>query len=108
MKPKIVTICGSSRFIVALYKAYIDEIKKGNVVLTYLPSRDSFDRSAWHNEKEIKIALDKAHLCRIDISDEVLILNKDGYIGKSTQNELNYAISQRKVVRYLEPDKILK
>ena len=102
-KPKKVCLCGSSRFLPELYKAYIQETLKGNVVLTYLPSRDSHDRAAWHNTVEAKKKIDKAHLARIDISDEILILNVGGYIGKSTYREITYAHKQGKPIRYIEP-----
>jgi len=39
---------------------------------------------------------------KIDIADEILILNVNGYIGKSTRNEINYATKQNKYIRYLE------
>jgi len=47
--------------------------------------------------------LDELHLRKIDLADEVLILNVDGYIGHSTGNELAYALAQGKPVRTLEP-----
>ena len=52
--------------------------------------------------KKIKTQLDELHLRKIDIADEVLILNVGGYIGESTQNELNYAFITGKVIRFLE------
>lgn len=51
---------------------------------------------------KIKDDLDELHLWKIRWSDEVLILNVDGYIGKSTANELAYARSQGKTIRFLE------
>ena len=52
--------------------------------------------------KTAKERLDVLHLRKIDLADEVLILNVGGYIGKSTRKELDYALSQGKPVRYLE------
>jgi len=49
-----------------------------------------------------KAKLDELHLRKIDLADEVLILNVDGYIGESTRNELNYAKSKGKKIRFLE------
>jgi len=46
--------------------------------------------------------LDELHKRKIDLADEVLILNVGGYIGKSTRSELEYAIAHGKPVRYLE------
>ena len=52
-----------------------------------------------------KKALDDLHLRKIDISDEVRILNKDGYIGSSTQRELAYAIMLNRKLSFLEQEK---
>jgi hypothetical protein len=49
-----------------------------------------------------KARLDALHFCKINMSDEVLILNVDGYIGSSTKNELDYANARGKPVRFLE------
>jgi hypothetical protein len=55
-------------------------------------------------EKEgVKDILDELHKRKIDISDEVVILNVGGYIGESTRSELNYAESIGKPIIYLEP-----
>jgi hypothetical protein len=49
-----------------------------------------------------KEMLDELHKRKIDMADEVLILNKGGYIGSSTQSELDYARAHGKRVRFLE------
>ena len=46
--------------------------------------------------------LDTLHFRKIDLADEVLILNVGGYIGESTRNELEYAKKMGKVIRFLE------
>jgi len=46
--------------------------------------------------------MDELHLRKIDISDEVFIFNKGGYIGDSTRNEIKYSESIGKPIRYLE------
>lgn len=49
-----------------------------------------------------KEALDQLHLRKIDMADEVLVLNVGGYIGNSTRNELRYALREGKIVQFLE------
>jgi hypothetical protein len=49
-----------------------------------------------------KVMLDELHKRKIDLADEVLILNVGGYIGSSTRSELDYAIKVGKKVRMLE------
>jgi hypothetical protein len=46
--------------------------------------------------------MDELHLRKIDLADEVLIVNIGGYIGDSTRNEIAYAECMQKPVRYLE------
>jgi hypothetical protein len=52
---------------------------------------------------EVKAGLDELHKRKIDLADEVLVLNVGGYIGDSTRSEIDYAISHGKVIRWLEP-----
>ena len=46
--------------------------------------------------------LDDMHFRKIDMADEIYVINVDGYIGTSTRNEIEYAKRTGKVVRYLE------
>jgi hypothetical protein len=51
---------------------------------------------------DVKRDLDFLHLRKIDLSDEIFVLNVGGYIGDSTQREIEYALSTGKKVKYLE------
>ena len=42
------------------------------------------------------------HKAKIDLADEIFVINKNGYIGESTKSEIEYALKQGKSVRYLE------
>ena len=46
--------------------------------------------------------LDDMHKRKIDMADEIFVINVGGYIGESTRNEIAYAKSQGICVRYLE------
>jgi hypothetical protein len=46
--------------------------------------------------------LDRMHLAKIDLADEIFVINVDNYIGDSTRNEIEYAKSKGKRVRFLE------
>ena len=50
-----------------------------------------------------KLALDELHKRKIDLSDEILVINVGGYIGESTRSEIEYAMAHGKAVRYQEP-----
>ncbi len=47
--------------------------------------------------------LDDMHKRKIDMADEIFVINVGGYIGSSTRSEIEYATAARKTVRYLEP-----
>ena len=45
--------------------------------------------------------LDDMHLRKIDLADEIFVINPGGYIGQSTRREIEYALSTGKAVNYL-------
>lgn len=100
MEPKIVCLCGSTRFKEAFVKANRDETLKGNIVLSVgmFGHQEGIDMNG-----EVKKRLDQLHFRKIDLAHEVLVLNVGGYIGESTRNEINYSLSKHKPIRYLEP-----
>ena len=49
-----------------------------------------------------KEMLDDMHKRKIDMSDEIFVINVNGYIGDSTKSEIEYAIKTGKKVNYLE------
>jgi len=106
-KPVIVCLCGSTRFGKAFREAQFDETMKGNIVLTIgcnmRSDDDLFGAMAEPLRNSIKTMLDELHLRKIDLADEVFILNVAGYIGESTKRELDYARSCNKCIRFLEP-----
>ena len=51
-----------------------------------------------------KEMLDDMHKRKIDMADEIFVVNVGGYIGSSTRSEIEYAIVHGKPVRYLEQD----
>ena len=47
--------------------------------------------------------LDEMHKRKIDMADEIFVINVDGYIGSSTRSEIAYANEHGKPVNYLVP-----
>ena len=106
LKPKIVCLCGSTRFSKAFKETQFKETMAGNIVLT-IGCNMRFDTELFASYSpdeliEIKEMFDELHLRKIDLADEILVLNVDGYIGESTANEIYYAENQGKVIRFLE------
>ena len=104
---KIVCICGSTRFVNELKQAIFDETMKGNMVFAIDVNMKN-DPVSWFEPylknrslDEIKNDLDILHFEKIKASDEILVLNVDGYIGESTAKEIEYAASLGLPIRYL-------
>lgn len=103
--PKIVCICGSTRFV-----KHHNEWRKhlstmGCIVVGIeLVVPQTHQQDPQHSDYFLKGLLDELHLRKIDLADEVLFLNVGGYMGESTRKELAYARSQNKVIKFLEPE----
>ena len=95
-RPLVVCLCGSGRFMGAFREAELQLAAAGQIVL----SIEHFD--AQRTVPELKPALDELHLRKIDLADEVLVLNVGSYIGESTSREIEYATKAGKLIRYLE------
>lgn len=46
--------------------------------------------------------LDEMHKQKIDMSDEIYVINVGEYIGESTKSEIEYAKTKNKKISYLE------
>jgi hypothetical protein len=53
---------------------------------------------------EVKVMLDDMHKRKIDMADEIYVINKGGYIGTSTKSEIEYAMETGKKINYFEED----
>lgn len=103
-RPVIVCLCGSTRFFEMFQEASLRETVAGKIVLSIGCNLRS-DHQLWADPSEravIKERLDELHKRKIDLADEVMVLNVGGYIGNSTHSEIEYAEAHGKPVRYLE------
>jgi hypothetical protein len=97
-RPTIVCLCGSSRLKDAFEQAAEVEALAGRIVL----SLGIFSRAAGVQLSAAQLELQhRLHRHRIDLADEVLVVNPAGYVGESTQDEVDYARGQGKAVRWL-------
>jgi cell division protein FtsB len=105
--PKIVCLCSSTRFYEEFQKVNAQETLAGNIVLSIAAFASSeveyFAGLSKQEGEQLKKTLDELHLRKIELADEVPIINKGGYIGESTKRELEYAQTLGKVIRWLEP-----
>lgn len=102
-KPKIVTLCGSTRFVETFNEYRIKKTLEGEIVLGIeLVVPQTHQQDPQHSDYMKKKMLDELHKRKIDLSDYILVLNVGGYIGESTRGEINYAESIGVPVCYLE------
>ena len=103
MKPTIVCLCGSTRFMDTFNEVGWQKTLDGEIVLSvgaskYLP----YAHGAEFIGEEVAEALDELHKRKIDLADYIMVLNVGGYIGDSTRSEIEYAESLNMRVDYLE------
>lgn len=100
-KYKVITLCGSTRYKDAFMEAQKRLTLAGNIVISVGLFGHSGDDEVWTDGT--KEMLDDMHKRKIDMADEIFVINVDGYIGSSTRSEIDYATATRKTVNYLEP-----
>lgn len=113
MNTKIITLCGSSRFcdIMAVCAWLIERDEKAiSMGLHLLPGWYSREFIPDHLAEHEGCAeeMDQLHMRKIDISDEIFVVNCDDYIGSSTKNEIEYAQKLGKNIRWFMHDPIGK
>ena len=97
---KVITLCGSTRFKDQFLEAQKRLTLEGNIVISVGLFGHSGDDEVW--TEGTKEMLDDMHKSKIDMADEIFVLNVGGYIGSSTRSEIEYAKSRGKRVNYLE------
>ena len=100
-KYKVITLCGSTRFKDQFFEAQKALTLAGNIVISVGLFGHAGDNEVW--TEGTKEMLDDMHKRKIDMADEIFVINKDGYIGSSTKSEIEYAIKTNKKVNYMEP-----
>lgn len=101
---KIICLCGSTRFVHTFNEWRKRLTLEGKIVVSIeIVTTQSKEEDPQYINPKLKLMLDELHLRKIDLADEVMILNVGGYIGESTSKEIKYAESMGKVINYLEP-----
>ena len=100
-KYKVITLCGSTKFKEDFLREQKILTLEGNIVISVGLFGHSGDNEVW--SEGTKEMLDDMHKRKIDMADEIFVINKNGYIGSSTKSEIEYAIKTNKKVNYMEP-----
>ena len=84
---KVVTLCGSVRFWDKIQELYEKlELENKYAVIGITPH--VMNRNFTEDEEDL---LDELHRIKIDLADAIYVVNVNGYIGKSTREEIEYA-----------------
>jgi len=95
---KIITVCGSMRFIKEMMEITEKVELQGNCMLIPIYNPNRPDKDSFTEEEALVI--DNMHKERIKLADAILVVNVDGYIGNSTKSEIEFAKQLNKEVIY--------
>ncbi|CAN7394470.1 hypothetical protein LJR027_002278 [Terrabacter sp. LjRoot27] len=94
-RPRIVCLCGSLRF----GREFAAERTRLTLDLAIVLAPEATDVSV--PDPSLVRSLGELHLRRIDLADEVRVVNPGGYVGKATRREIAYADAWGKRVTYV-------
>lgn len=94
---KIITVCGSLKYKDEIMKATEEMALQGNCMLSMVYPTNPDINAYTDEEKEL---LGKMHKERIKMSDAILVVNVDNYIGSSTKSEIEFAQKLNKEIIY--------
>ena len=100
-KFKVITLCGSTRLKEDYIRIQKELTLAGNIVISVGLFGHQGDDEVW--EEGVKEMLDEMHLAKIDMADEIFVINPGGYIGASTKREIAYASAKGKKINSMEP-----
>ena len=92
----VITLCGSTRFKEEFMRIQRDLTLQGYIVI----SVGCFGHAGDEFTDGQKIMLDDMHKRKIDMADEIMVINPGGYIGSSTRKEIEYAQATYKPVHF--------
>lgn len=102
MNARIVVLSGSTRFR-EVFEQHAARLTLEGIIVLMPHVWVRSDPAYADIYPETKFKLDELHLQKIDLADEVLVINPEGYIGASTTKEIDYANRTGKTVHYTDP-----
>lgn len=98
-KRRIVCYCGSLRFRKQFEEMEMKSLLKGEIALLPACMYVDLDRK-YGCSHEYKQKADEVHKYKIDLADEVFVIDPGGYIGHSTNEEIEYARLRGKRINF--------
>lgn len=100
---KVITLCGSTKFKKQFREVEASLTYQGHIVI----SLGFFDQSENIKlSKEQELLFEEMHYRKIDMCDEIFVIDANEYIGKSTRKEIEYAKNKGKIIRYYSKTKL--
>ncbi len=107
VEARIICLCGSTRFTDIMLIESWEIAKQGMIALGWHALPDSYfdgkPKSHMADEEGVREIVDEVHKRKIDLADEILVINVGGYIGDSTKSEIRYAAEKEKPIYFYEP-----
>jgi hypothetical protein len=96
-KIKVITLCGSAKFMKEFKEVETNLTLKGVAVLSPI----FFEQSdiGKISQKDVQL-LGSIHFRKIELADEIFVMDVGGYIGESTRKEIEFAKRNHKNIRY--------
>jgi hypothetical protein len=97
----VVCLCGSARFAELIAASARRLTAEAWIVLApvFLKGTPTTGQRA---------GLDRLHRRRIDLADQVIVVNPGGYVGPSTASEISYALRAGRPVQFVEPPIVMR
>jgi hypothetical protein len=105
MSKGIITLCGSTRFYADFKEANLRLTLNDYIVLSIgvdtRSDKDIPELNDPHTSIVLKERLDRLHKEKIDMSDAIMVIDIDGYVGESTRSEIKHAyLKGKKIYSY--------
>lgn len=95
---KVITVCGSLRFVKEIMEIAEKMELQGNCMLVPIYNKERTDKDSFTEEEALMLG--KMHQEKIKLSDAILVVNVNGYIGNATKKEIEFAKSLNKEIIY--------
>lgn len=98
-----ITLCGSGKYESQYHQLNMDLSLRGHVVYGMAVYASQMGGvKDWYTDSQ-KVTLDHVHKMKILNSEGIVVINNGGYVGDSTESEIQYAQDAGKRVFWLEP-----
>lgn len=95
---KVITVCGSLRFVKEIMEIAEKMELQGNCMLVPIYNKERTDKDSFTEEEALMLG--KMHQEKIKLSDAILVVNVNDYIGNATKKEIEFAKSLNKEIIY--------